>query len=769
MVLLNVAADVLPLFLFLFALAAASRLLGLPHWAYFAVNGVLFLFLLPGWLLARRWPSSARDGATRYYHASVIAFALYAASALVCHGLGLSFDAFYCIYAVIILAALLVSLPAYRRGKPRDFLPGWRAAPVAAIALVAAFAICVYRIPWSNDVGQYLLQQQDMARSRTFAPSAIGMTAFGIPEPMPRYRTHLFHVLFSLLADATGLPVEAMMYQWATIPMALFAFAAMFFFVRIVVGPRPPSWTILAAILGPLTVFWREHSANYYTFRFTNNLCLDKDFALFFVLPSMLYLCSRILAGHGLEENFSREPERELGGSGPVEEGGSREPERELGGSGPPKRLPGAEAALLAAYAILALRFHPMTPVYFAMSLPALAACFWPTAGRRNMLLVACYAVALLAITLAAGSAQAYHHQIDELARIDMARSQSGRPLHYWSGHYASIPGWETNTIVWNAAWMRLREEVFLRNSLIVYSLVLTGVWAVILAFQRRARRYVSAEEYRSFRMQAAYLAVLASIWLCSPIVLGLAPHLYRGYERLHWFYFGFFSIVYVLAHLQCGTVALARRWLLAADVRQPESRGGQAARACLLAAAGSLLPLLFWLHIIDQTIAIRQGRDACVSRIPHAHSFFEIYSPDGVKSLTADAERRLRDVGAVSARPAYLRDEDRVLPFTGVPSRSWFWLERQAIWWREPYGEAFAYAVYGDDFLRQYEAFYDGADRRLSPRLLQWIVDRDVSVVVFVDGEEFVLAIGHALGVQVTELEPHVWRLERRVSRDHP
>ncbi len=305
MVLLNLTVDVLPLFLFLFALAAASRLLGLPHWAYLSVNGVLFLFLLPGWLLAGRWRSSAHGLALRYYHASVIAFALYAASALVCHLLGLGFNAFYCIYSAIILAALVASLPVYRQGQPGDFLPRGRTAPVVAIAIVVAFAICAYRVPWSNDIGQYLLQQQDMAQSRTFTQSAIGMTAFGISEPMPRYQTHLFHVLFSLLADATSLPVEAIMFQWATIPMALFAFAALFFFVRTVVGPRPPSWTILAAILGPLTVFCREHSPNYYTFRLTNNLCLDKDFALFFVLPTMLYLCSRILAGHGREESGS--------------------------------------------------------------------------------------------------------------------------------------------------------------------------------------------------------------------------------------------------------------------------------------------------------------------------------------------------------------------------------------------------------------------------------------------------------------------------------
>ena len=194
----------------------------------------------------------------------------------------------------------------------------------------------------------------------------------------------------------------------------------------------------------------------------------------------------------------------------------------------------------------------------------------------------------------------------------------------------------------------------------------------------------------------------------------------------------------------------------------QPESTARQVVGACLLVTAGSVFPLLFWLHIVDQTIAIHQDRTAYLSRIAGAHGFFELYSPDGVKTLTTDAQRRSRDRGSVSARPAYLRDDDRVLPLSGIPSRSWFWLQRQLIWWGELYGEAFAYAVYGDDFLRQYEAFYDGADRQLSPRFLQWIVDRDVSVIVFRDGEPFVRAVGHALGVQVTELEPHVWRLER-------
>jgi hypothetical protein len=83
--LLRLAVDGASLFLFFFLLACISVCLGLPHWGYFAINAVVSLLLLPGWLLARRWPSSRPGCVCRFYHASLISFVLYGAAAFGLH------------------------------------------------------------------------------------------------------------------------------------------------------------------------------------------------------------------------------------------------------------------------------------------------------------------------------------------------------------------------------------------------------------------------------------------------------------------------------------------------------------------------------------------------------------------------------------------------------------------------------------------------------------------------------------------------------------
>ncbi|MGI6417535.1 MAG: hypothetical protein ACOX1P_17905 [Thermoguttaceae bacterium] len=731
--LLRLAVDGASLFLFFFLLACISVCLGLPHWGYFAINAVVSLLLLPGWLLARRWPSSRPGCVCRFYHASLISFVLYGAAAFVCTWLHASFQTFYWLYAGSILATAAASLPVYRSGSVRDSFPRGQPARAAAIAILLAFVCCAYRYPLSNDISQFTLQQQDLAYNRTFTPSPIGMTAFGITEPMPRWRAYLFHVLFSLMADLTKLPVEAVVLQWATIPMAIMALAATFFFVRAVVGQQAPSWAILAAILGPATLVWRNFNAYDYSFRLTNNFCLDKDFALFFLLPSMLYLSARILRRPS-GTSFRQGPGR---GTAPLPAPG-------------PARGRFIDGVLLVAFAIPGLWFHPMTPVYYAMSLPALVAGFWPTASRRKVLFLGGCAAALLALALAKGDAQLYHQHIDHIARLDRQGFLKGRPLHYWPGHYGAIPGVDTDTLTWRGGRLALRSGLFTGNSLILYSAVLTAAWSGMLLVRRRTNHPPPPEEWRSYRAQLAYLAILAGIAVCSPIILGKAPHLYRGYERLHWFYLGMFSLVYSGIILQNGATALAER--LSRVVRSA---------AWLTSAACWALAAAFWLHLVDQTAAIHQNRAAISSRIPHVHSIFDYLARYESSSLAAAARGRCLDAGSVPPRPAYLREEDRVLPITDLHGKSWYWLQRQGIWWRELYGEAFAYAVQGPAFLEEYEAFYDGVDQRLSPRFLRWVGNHEVNLIVFEGGEEFVGQLGRSLGAQVEELEPSVWRFE--------
>jgi hypothetical protein len=703
----------LPLGLFFFGLSLASALLGFRSSAYLKINSLLVLFLAPGWWIGRAW--RPRSGLVdRFFTASVISFSVYSVLAQVATWLDRSFADFYVAYAAVLLLTGILA-GAGEDSPVREVSSDRPRATLGQGLLVAGFVlflVLAYRVPWSNDIGQFLMQEQDMAVRRSFQPSPIGMTSFGIFEAMPRWRCHVLHLFFSLLAVAANLPVDAVVFQWATIPMSVFAFCALYCFVREVVGREPPAWTILAAQAAPLVVFWREHNAYSCSYRLTNNLCLDKDFALFWLLPAMLCLAWRCLRS--------------------AAEGSMARPERSARGHG----------IALAALAFPAVNFHPMTSIYFAMSVPVLMAGCWPLPIRRPHLFVGGYAAILVASTYFAGDAQEGHQQIDQLTRLDMERSADGRPLHYWVGQYGAIPGHETGTIIWRDGQMRLRSEVFTRNTLLAGSAVMTLVWIAFLLLLPPTRR--SREELASLRVQLAYFAGFAAIYWASPWFLGSYPHLYRGYERLHWYFLGFFAFAQTLVHGQAVLMQAV------AGARWP--------MVSLL--AHHALPGLFVLFLADQSWALWTDSLSWLSRVPYVHTAFDIPSSEGWAGLRSAAEARVSETGVVPPPPDYLRPEDRIAPLVGGFGRDAYWLQRQSVWWRELYAEAHVLQQRGAEFLGEWNTYYDGVDGRMTPHFIAWMQSQRVNIVLAADQDKFVARLADALDLSARRINREMWRL---------
>ena len=238
---------------------------------------------------------------------------------------------------------------------------------VLLITSVLVFAVAVYRTPRSNDIRQFVLQQQDMLWEQSFQTSAIGMTCHGVDRPMPRWRAHYWHVLPCVLSQISLIPVDQFVLLYGTIPIAATVLLSLWYIVARLSRSQRHLWIGLTALLLPILLLNRSVNAFNYSFRLTNNFWLDKDIALFFLIPTVLWMAINWLRG----QKFY---------------------------------LP-----MLVLLIPAILRFHPMTAVYLVMLLPIFV--IW-NAGRgqkrwRGMLVLSAgVALIFIAVVIIGGRAE---------------------------------------------------------------------------------------------------------------------------------------------------------------------------------------------------------------------------------------------------------------------------------------------------------------------------------------------------------------------------
>ncbi|MCO8123785.1 hypothetical protein NHH03_18720 [Stieleria sp. TO1_6] len=448
-------------------------------------------FLLLGWTIAPRWIGNHTSWLRRYWAAALTSIAVHGWIVAVGGWIGISMNAYLMLWAAAIVMGMIDRWRVLRhRLLPQIRFPAAHGWIVLALVL---FVVCVYRTPRSNDIHQFMLQQQDMLAQQTLRVTTIGMSAMGVDQVMPRWNAHYWHLVPCLLAHCSGVAVDQVLLRYATIPVAMTVLLCLLESIRSLTRRRASYAVVLLAILGPVVLWYRNYTAFNYSFRITNNLLLDKDFALFFLLPSVACLTAGWIRGRS----------------------------RYL--------IP-----LLGLFPAI-VRFHPLTAVYLLLlAIPVLVLAM-PQDRRQCRRAAGALAAALglFVMVIAIGDAQSNHQQIQDIIRLDYDQSLEGRPLHYWVGFYNTIAGsgLPSDTTAWTAGRLHLKKSLLLGCGL----LAMLPVALIAIAI-----RWVGCAHGpglgRVFVSGLISLLMLGGMWWVSAEFLTRFPHYTAGYERLHWF-----------------------------------------------------------------------------------------------------------------------------------------------------------------------------------------------------------------------------------------
>lgn len=692
-------------------LLAATLLLTDADQGDLRVQIAWLVFLIPGWLLSAAWTGNRASLTTRYLHAVISSIAAHGCLIFLGYAIGAGFDLYFVAFAALVLVTGWMRARQLAGGRATPQRLAINARELCIWIAVMFLVVSIYRMPRSNDIAQFSLQQQDMAAARSLQTSSIGMSAMGIDEAMPRWRAHHWHLWGSLMADATGLPVIGVLYRWAPIPLALSVIVSLIQIVRRLLGRPAPLWAVALAVFGPVVLWYRAYNAFNYSFRLTNNFCLDKDLALFLLVPAVVYLATGFLRGS--------------------------------------RRHVWPLLFLIPAL----VKFHPMTVVYLVALLPFVVIGYGQLRWRgerqiaipdRTTVLVGLAALVLFVAVVAIGDAQTSHEHINRIIRMDFADSQLGRPLHYWVGHYAAVEdhGLALDSTAWTHGQLHLRATLFLTCGLLASAQLGCLIWGFYLLMN------LSSRDLRRWCAATLSFALLWLAWLLSPLFLSQFPHYLAGYERIHWF-----------AYLP-ALVAVARAVTIVGGAAL--SVAGSAIRALSPSRCEWIATVAVSLLLLYSSVSFLLMNSTVLQRVRVLSSLLDFEL--AAQSDRVDGYHAERFGKALhSTRPAYLKPDDRVL-FLDASGNDQYWLIKQSNFWSEPYAEAFVLERRGDGFLRDRKYFYALLDRVSIEGVEPWLDEQNVDLIVDRrDGaDEFIDSLGLR---NVKRLEPGVWRRTDRSS----
>ncbi|QDV46656.1 hypothetical protein Enr13x_65650 [Stieleria neptunia] len=514
--------DLMPLFAIQLALLIATLALGPGNLADVRVQLTWTGFVALGWLIAPSWVGNHGALMRRYLAAMISAITLHGLLAFTASLCGFGMNTYLAIWTAGLLTAGIWRHDRLRGpapvgpapvgpalGGPVVGGPRWPVGHTLVIITLIVFSVCVYRTPRSNDIHQFLLQQQDMLRHASLRVSSIGMAAMEVDQPMPRWMAHYWHSLPAMIAHTSGIAVDQVLLRYATIPVAFSVLLCLVEALRSLAGRRASYPLVLLAMLGPVLLWYRNFNAFNYSFRITNNLLLDKDFALFFLIPATLWLARGWI--HGKSRYWIP--------------------------------LLGLLPALV--------RFHPLTAIYLLLLTAPFSILVTPV-DRPGIRRVATLAVATLLLCLGVvliGDAQSNHEQIRQIIQIDYEASLDRRPIHYWVGFYNTIPGTPLpcDTTEWVGGRFHLKHSLITGCGLLAMmhlGVLVLGVLGWIGKGNGRTRRL--------FGSGLIAVGMLWGMWLVSGSFLTRFPHYAAGYERLHWFAYPIALAVVASAMASC-------------------------------------------------------------------------------------------------------------------------------------------------------------------------------------------------------------------------
>lgn len=741
--------DVAGLLLVLAGVATLSTVTGVASFDTLRFTAVFAAFLLPGWVAGARClsPAERSDPISRLCITLLISYLAYAVVALGCRAAGLGFGAFAVGYAGFSVIALAWGWPAVSGARERSVRSRWR--EHACVVLAAVLAAGLYGYPLSVDLIFFEFNTLASLETRSFAPSTVDVRPFGVETPQPRMQANLAHSAFSLLGFTAGVSPRLLLYTIAPAFLGLFLLLALTAFVREFGGRRVDPFIAFVSAIAPFTLLHNAHHAYWYEGRIVNNPGTDKDFSGWFLVPLLLIVASRALQGQ-------RHALWILGIGGLV-----------IGWT------------------------HPLGPTYLFISCGVLVVATLSREGLGRAaatLVISGITLAICTFAINAAETQTY---LQELLRHDLA---SGGP-RYWLGHYTQ-QGNHTYSGIDYCCGSRavVSEKHFFGSSLVRYSVPLAIAWALAFGWRQwrerkargsgeiaagallltssvaavclhpapptltllfasgiagaagaglvaasawreegpsdeAARATDLAQERRAVRLQAAYLAVLLGMYAGAAWLLSYSSDMAGGLARLSWLYLGFFPFAFAFVYGLDALRSIGRRLL-------PRRH------AVVDTTIGVLPALLVTLHVADQTNALVRAEPTLLSRHGIAASFADeardLREIVGLMAKQVSAAESERGSDTPLASPTWLRSEDRVLVDRTamlVSLEGRYQLMKRAVFYREPFAEAFALQHRGDAFLTESAAFNDFQAGRVTNRLIDWLLEREVSLIIVKKG----------------------------------
>lgn len=786
--------------------AALAPLAGIASWDTGRFAATFALFLLPGWVAGARLvqPDERDDPILRPCLALLLSYLAYGSIALGCRALGLGFAAFYTAFASLGAVAIAWGWRAAAARPTGTLIAHWREHTCVALAVALSVALFVH--PFSNDVSLFELNLLESLELRSFAPSALDVRILGVDTPQPRMQANLMHSFFAVLGVAADVSPRVLIYYVAPPFLGLFALLALTCFVRAVAGRRFDPLLVFAAVIIPFTLLYRGRFVYWYEFRVLNNPTLDKDFDGYFLLPMLLFATWRVLCGNGLRWLALLA----VGGgvmvwTHPV----------------------GPTYLLLSCGALVAATLHRQRLARAGAIMTIAAGAFTLCTLAIDPLETQPYVQELLRRDLAEGKTRYWigHYTKQGTNSGSGIRYCCGdrpivSPKHFfgsalvhssvflslpWAGVFAwrrwrdgrggPRPGGPPSSpapalfaagalaLAAGVVWLFLPPELPTLSLLVVGALtgplvtllVMASAWVdAPSALPRESEGGTSTSdsailgfrEIHAMRLQAAYLALLLGLYSGAAVLLSHSMDLAGGIPRLSWLYLGFFPLAY-----GCAYLLWAAHKLFAHGVsRLPGSAAIAAERAF-----AALPALLLVLHVADQANALRQKESALLSRLGVGASVVdEWWHLSAPIARMVDSEDGGYGADAPLRAPPWLRDGDRVLisrsrMYTSFRGR--YEVMKRAVFYREPYAEAFAFQHLGEDFLRELEAYNDFHDERVTEALISWLHAREVSVIVMSTRPEtrrFIERLRQHSPFQIEKVRTglfSVYRLHNRVS----
>ncbi len=708
----------------------------------------LLVFLTFGFMGALLTPLFDRDiTIVSLSLAFVLSYAVYSCLALSLKMLGLGFEVFETLWLVLLAIAAW-----HARGYGRGSKLHLSSLFVCALALVLTATYFAY--PSNFDQSYFQPSYYYGVLHRDFSSSNLDVVPFGITEAQPRFQANVYHALFALFSTLTGIDPFLLALHIASPYIGFFLLIAMPALVWELFNRR---MNVLIPFLATLSCVlfisvWDDHFFVYWHhFNLLNSPTLDKNFCQFLLLPVV-----SLVFFNAVTSTQKRWCILFLG------------------------LLPAVAAS------------HPLAPLYLLLMIGLIFVSLLTDlrAHKTTGLVGIALTLILVAGVAAPSEIQIYFNHILAFDAAHYAER------HYWSGQYAG----PQNSVQYfqGTLFPFIRKEIYFQDAIIVFSAFCFALWSLHLRQRKELRGYAMAGflsslclillavvgpqslslpgyvamvailgvvSWRMLFMEATMLyafayrlqffnqAGLVLLHAAVSVALYFKPEMFRGLERLHWFYFGYFSIVWIgcyLLFLMQSALRLCVAW----------SRKTTSYVVLLGASVASAAMIVFGFLVSVEAVQIKPlYANGPISFTPYVNRGEYFMRITGSKNIIHKAYER-RDVRPRLQMPPWMLADDRFLYLDSTKVDYFdFYLLKTSAWYSAAYTDAYALQKLGPSFMEQLTSYWDVKDGKISCATMQFLLKQRVSILI-TDQQEYVASLKRQDLFNIESIEPDVYRL---------